>query len=447
MAENDNSTRLFPGLSGQLRKLEQQPSEPQDEATSAPGPAAEPKSAPVPRAEPSDNVVSLRKAARRTAPKNWSVEDIRHFPWRRALVLTVLVLLLAAVIVLAVWGQTADLDALRRSYAYRGVERDARGLARQVTLSDEYEMLGAMGRRTAIASRLGLQILDEDGTGLASVVATLTEPTLVTGPKLSLVYDAGGTTVCLANSAMQTETIRTAQPLLAADVAENGSFCYLTAAEADKTVLTVHSEQFSEVFSWFSRSRYLTTAALSDGGDLVAAIGAGSRDGIYWSSLLLLRTDRETPVADVALGESVVLRVDWIDEVCVLLCHDRVQFYSETGELLAEYALGERTPTAAAVGDGYLALCLTEGRARDTLLTLRTDGTVLGELALGREADRLSAAGPYVALLTPQGLSVYTSKLTVYGELTETGSLRDCHVRKDGTVLLTTGQGTALYLP
>lgn len=446
MAENDNSTRLFPGLSKQLQEMEQnvetqKKSKPESiPAMPGLGSESEPKKV-------ANNVTSLRKAARQRAPQSWSMEDIRQFPWRRVLVIAMLVLLLAVVIALAVWGQSADVDALRRGYTYRGVEKDSQGLARKITLEDEYEALDVMGRRTVIASHLGLNVLDEDGNSLASVVAALTDPVLITSAKLSLVYDAGGTTICLTNSAMQTETIYTEQSLLFADVAEGGGFCYLTAAEEDKTVLTVHSEQFSEVFRWYSKSRYLTMAALSDHGDVVAAVGAGSKDGLYWSSLLLLRTDQETPAAEVDLGEAVVLWVDWIGETCALVCRDQVLFYSQDGELQGTYLLETRSAMLVDTGDGYLALCLNEGRGQDTLLTLRTDGTVLGELALGREAEKLSAAGDYVVLLTSQGMSLYTKNLQTYRELADPGGLRDCHVRKDGSVLLITGQSTALYLP
>lgn len=452
MAENDNSTRLFPGLSKQLRELEQrsepkQDTQPEPVPTPQPEPKEEPKPVPKTAAASGGNVLDFKQASRQQAPKNWSVEDIRRIPWRRILLIAVLVLLLTAVIVLVIWGQTADLDAMRRGYAYRGVDRSAQGLAYEVELNGEYESLGGMGCRTAVASDLGLQALDEDGTVLASVVATLSDPVLVTSDKLALVYDAEDTTICLINSAMQTEKLQAAHPILMADAAQGGGFCYLSATDADKSVLTVHSERFSEVYSWHSKTRYLSTAALSDNGQMVAAIGAGSKNGVYWSSLLLLRTDQETPAADVDLGEAVVLWVDWIGDRCVLICRDQVLFYSQNGALLGSYDLNGRTVTGADAGEDWLALTLTEGRGRDTLLSLKTDGTVLGELALGREVDGVSAAGDYVALLTPQGLSLYDPTLALYAELADSANLRGCHVREDGTVLLYTGEGTALYLP
>ena len=450
MTENDGRTRLFPGLANQL-KNQPSPSGPQSESAPGPGenPDARENSEPRHKGPGSEGkVVPLRQAARQQqALRHWSFEDIRSMPWRRLVLITVLVLLLAAVVFLVLWGQTADFDALRRSYTYRGLERDSQGIAQEVSLGTEYAMLGAMGRRTAIASQLGLQVLDEDGTILASSVAALAQPVLVTSRKLTLAYDAGGRTICLINSAMQTQVLHTEQKILMADAAEGGGFCYLTAADEDKSVLTVHSDRFSEVFCWYSKSRYLTTAALSDNGQLVAAAGAGSRDGLYWSTLQLLRTDQETPVADVDLGQAVVLRLDWIGDTCVLLCHDRVDFYSADGALLGSYALGSRSLSAAAVGEDFLALTLSEDRDRQTLLTLDTSGNVIAELALGREVDCLSAAGDYVALLGPQGLSLYTRQLSLYGQLAQTGSLRSCQMRNDGTVLLTTAQGTALYLP
>lgn len=448
MAESDNRTRIFPGLAKQLKEQENAL---QPETKAAPTPAHEPARQTAADMEGKGTVLPFRRLPEEpnAAPQTWADDGgKRRFSGRLLLRLLLLVLLVVAVFAV-VWSTSADFDALRRGYTYRGVSRDERGVTELQALPLERSAVGRMGRRVVLASQMGLQVLDEDGSALANVITELEQPVLCANSKVSLAYDAGGTALCVVDSSMHETLVTTEAPLLAADVAANGAFCCLTSPESEKAVLTVYSSKCSEVFSWYSKSRYLTAVALSDNGQLVAAIGAGTTDGAYHSTLQLLRTDRETPVADVDLGEALVLWADWIDGVCCLVCHDRVLFFSAEGVQLGSWQLGLHTVTGAAAGDDVLVLSLSEGRTsdRDVLLMLALDGTPRAELTLGRAAEQISAAGNYVSVLTPQGVLVYTGALESYGELEETGDLQACHMREDGSVLLVSAQGTALYLP
>ena len=423
MADNDNHTRLFPGLARQAQK------------------AAEPE----PSGKPG-NVIPLRPLPEDPGPgpHTWSDDGgRRRGRARRIVLLAVLALLLAAAVAAVIWGSAADLDALRRSYSYRGLSADSRGIAGLGSLPQAGET-GVMGRRVVLVNELGLQALDEDGSVLASCVTRLNDPVLRTGAKAALAYDPGKTTLCVISSAMQTATLTADAAILGADVSEGGSFCYLTAADSCKNTLIVHSAQFSQIFRWNSETRYLTAAALSDNGQTVAAVGAGSRDGAYWSSLLLLRTDSDSPAADIDLEERLVLWLDWIGDTCAVVCEDEVRFYSAAGVLLGSYALRE-APAAAAAGDGWLALLTGSGRSGRTLLALSTAGAELGRAAVAGESPQLSAAGRYAALTTSQGVSIYTRTMAPYGEAAAT--LTGGHQRADGSVLLTDGQTLSLYLP
>ena len=443
MAEKDEHTRLFPGLARQLR----------DKTGEKTGEAAPAGGAPAGDQPPRrGNVLPFRPLPDDPgpAPQTWADDGgRRRVSLRRVLALVLLVLAVLAALGALMWGAAVDMDALRRSYTYRGVNRDSRGVTDSLPLPEDWIAAAPMGRRLALASGLGLQLLDEDGSELASCVATLASPALRVEKKAALAYDVGKATICVIDSALRSQVIDAGAPVLAADVSAGGGICYLTSAEEDKTVLTVRSSQMSEVFTWHSKSRYLTTAALSDNGQMVAAVGAGTNGGAYQSTLLLLRTDSETPVADVDLGDQLVLWADWVGGSCCLVCHDQVLIYSSAGELLGSYAAGGKTITGVSAGGGFVLLSLSEGRTgdRDMLVTLDASGSVRAEVTLGCQASQISAAGDYAAVLTPQGLCLYDSGLHLYGQLEEPGVLTRCAARDDGSVLLISSQGCALYLP
>ena len=59
----------------------------------------------------------------------------------------------------------------------------------------------------------------------------------------------------------------------------------------------------------------------------------------------------------------------------------------------------------------------------------------------------MSACGRYLAVLTTEGLTIYTQDLTVYAETVETGNATAVVMRKDGSVLLLGGGQGRLYIP
>ena len=106
MADNDNHTRLFPGLARQAQKA------------AAPEPSGKP-----------GNVIPLRPLPEDPGPgpHTWSDDGgRRRGRARRIVLLAVLALLLAAAVAAVIWGSAADLDARDRRSAARVDARKAR---------------------------------------------------------------------------------------------------------------------------------------------------------------------------------------------------------------------------------------------------------------------------------------------------------------------------------
>ena len=142
------------------------------------------------------------------APQTWADDGgRRRVSLRRVLALVLLVLAVLAALGALMWGAAVDMDALRRSYTYRGVNRDSRGVTDSLPLPEDWIAAAPMGRRLALASGLGLQLLDEDGSELASCVATLASPALRVEKKAALAYDVGKATICVIDSALRSQVI------------------------------------------------------------------------------------------------------------------------------------------------------------------------------------------------------------------------------------------------
>ena len=80
-------------------------------------------------------------------------------------------------------------------------------------------------------------------------------------------------------------------------------------------------------------------------------------------------------------------------------------------------------------------------------MTVDEAGQELGTVYVGQEILSLSACGKYVAILTPEGLSVYDRGLELYAQTADVGSATSVLMRRDGSVLLLGGGEGHLYIP
>ena len=81
------------------------------------------------------------------------------------------------------------------------------------------------------------------------------------------------------------------------------------------------------------------------------------------------------------------------------------------------------------------------------LVTVDSEGTVLGELEAEREVLRVSAAGKYVAVLYSDELVIYDKTLQVYASLSEVSAAKQVLMRDDGSAVLVSASSASLYLP
>ena len=183
----------------------------------------------------------------------------------------------------------------------------------------------------------------------------------------------------------------------------------------------------------------------------MAAIGLGQSDGVFESSLLFFRTDAEELQTTVSLGSDLIYDVMFLDGNTVCAVGETgVQYVSMKGELLGMCSYEDRyLKDFDAGGDGFLTLSVNMYRAgnRYSLLTIDKQGQKIAELNIGQEILDLSACGRYLAVLTTEGLTIYTQDLTVYAETVETGNATAVVMRKDGSVLLLGGGQGRLYIP
>jgi len=276
-------------------------------------------------------------------------------------------------------------------------------------------------------------------------------PQLITRGKYMLAYDVGGTKLLLANTSGSLLELSADKAVLDADLSSSGAFCYSSSSSGYKSVLTVYNSRQELAYRWLSSTTYLPVCAISEKGTMLAAVGLGATGGAYESSVSFFRTDANEIQNTVSLGNELIYDLDFLNNDTVIAVGEHtVQIVKSDGTVVGQYAYEEPyLKTYRLEGDGFLALVVNMYKAgnRNSLITVDDSGEEIASLYLGKEVLDISASGNYLAVLTPDALTIYTSSLHVYAETVDIGSATSVLMREDGSAVLIGGGAGKLYLP
>ena len=121
-----------------------------------------------------------------------------------------------------------------------------------------------------------------------------------------------------------------------------------------------------------------------------------------------------------------------------------------SGNLLADYTYnGAYLKDFDFGGDGFLSLIVNMYKAGNhcSVVTVDKTGTELGSAELDVQILDFSAAGEYLAVLTAEKLTIYTSAMKPYFEQANTTSATNVIMRADGSAVLLGGGRGEIILP
>ena len=372
--------------------------------------------------------------------------------WIKKIVAVILVVLVVCgIVAVFLFPDTFNLDAMRRWVRYLNVRSneeegifsfDAHNSNRYANYDDGL----------AVASVGGLNTYESDGREAVGSQGQLGLPAIQTGGDLVMAYDGGGTALfAVHHNSGEVLRITSEKAILDADISEGGDICYMSSAAGYKSVLTVYNDKQELVYRWLSSSTYMPLCTVSENGTQLASVGLDQKDGGFESTLNLFRTRYDQIEKTVSLGNELIYDLEYLgDRVLCAVGENSVQFLDTTGEAVGSYSYGDQFLKDYDMGGaGFLTLSLNMYRAgnRYTLVTVDETGQEIASSYLGQEILDLSACEKYIAVLTPDGLTVYNRLLEVYAETKEVGAATSVLMREDGSVLLLGAGMGNLYIP
>lgn len=372
--------------------------------------------------------------------------DFSHNGQRRRIVLLIVA---AAVVTLALvlllFAEPLNLDALGRRLRYRGEGRtytfDAHSSNRFVPYGDGM----------AVVSTGGLQAMRDDGQTDLTVGQPLGDPAAQTGRDVTIFWDIGGETLtAVRRGSGKTLEFSTDGAILDADVSTGDAVCVAASESGYKTVLHVYDRSQSETYRWFSSGSFFSVCAVSPNGKRMAAVSLGQAEGVFESTLCWFRTDEENVQQMQSLGDTLVYDLHFTDDDTLLVVTENgLRYLSADGKTRGEYDFAQRYYRGCAYGDGFTAAALDLFRAgnRSVVVTFDGAGRQLGERYIEEELLDVSARGKYCAVLTAQSLTIYRRDLSVYASTENAAMATSVILRGDGTAILISDRSASVYVP
>lgn len=370
---------------------------------------------------------------------------------RKILSISLLALIVIGALAMILFPGELNLDAARRWFRYMNVrqESDYGEYSYDAHNSNQYAVLDD---GLALASVGGISCFSAEGTELYVSQAQMSIPLLMTADELAMSYDVAGNTLLLVHRD-NGELLRLDTPaaIYDADLAQDGSLCYVSSDSSHKSVISIYDQHQNMVYRWLSATVYLPVCAVSENANRFAAIGLGQTDGTFESSLYLFDTAIEGPSLVTGLGNDLIYDLTFCsDQVLCAVGETSSVFVNTEGKIVGNFSYeGQYLEDYDLGGNGFLTLLLNMYRAgnRSTLVTADKNGKQLGSVYIGQEVLDISSCGRYIAVLTGDGLTVYNEKLQVYSKTNETANATSVVMRDDGTVLLLGNGAGKLYIP
>jgi len=265
----------------------------------------------------------------------------------------------------------------------------------------------------AAAGTLGVQVLDAGGRELLRDPFRMSQPALVSNNGRSVAFDIGGTAVRVFDSAQVLASVEAEGSVISASINQNGWFCIVTQEGGGiRGIVTVYNNTGAKVWEVRMRSGFVLSAILSPNNKNLAIlnmIDSGSRITFYHD----IDTEDE-PYDHFNLPGGLIIDIKYLSNDDILaISTDYIFLVDSSGESKSIYPYTDNRLGSYTQHDDFIVLHLYDYGIgfRGRLVTLLTDGTVLGEMAIEREIISMSAVGKSIIILKNDSIAFYSNEL------------------------------------
>ena len=265
----------------------------------------------------------------------------------------------------------------------------------------------------AAAGTLGIQVLDSDGAEVLRDPFRMQSPAIDSAGGNAIAFDVGGTQLRVFNNSEIVAEIEAAGRIVSASINQNGWFTVITQEDMElRGIITVYNNRGRAEWRVHSAAGYALHAELSPDNRNIAVLRltyTGSHVA-FWE----IGSDSDNPIRFFELPQSLIVDIKYLPGGNVLAVSTEsliVINRNGVGRAIVEFE-GRRLGGFAASGRFIAVHLLDYGVGyRGQIITVRENGSVLGEKAINKELVSMSINGDLLAILWSDGVMFYDSGL------------------------------------
>ena len=376
------------------------------------------------------------------SPRRW-----RAFLRRLGVLLVALAVVLGAVTV-TLLGEGNYLDRVRRWLAYgSGAEENLYAFA-----ADDNNRYGQIGEYLVVVNQNYVQFLTDDGEAYLAKQVQLSTPALAVGGELAAAYDVGGQNLYVFSPDGERLHLELDEGygVICASLNDQGYLAVVAQESGYKGTVTVYNPQQEKVFAYRSSSRFLIDAEVSSDGQSVLVSALGESDNTFSSYLLRYQLDETESEGATILNDHLTMDLQTVGTGYASVSDKDISFIDKDGACTGTFSYGSLYLLNYALGgEDFSTLLLNRYRSGSvgTMVTVGTDGQVIGARDITEEVLDISAAGSYTAALYSDALVIYNRQLEEVHRLEGTGYAGHVLMSADGSALVIAGNTAWRYVP
>lgn len=274
------------------------------------------------------------------------------------------------------------------------------------------QQFALIGKKLAIASSAGMQILDDDGYLLSSRVFTMQSPSLDANGNACIFYDIGGTALKLWSNGELID-LDMEDEIISASINSSGYIAAATQASGYKGSVTVFNSRGEGIYKWYSGTGYVLDADLSPDNSKLAVLCIEASGSVVH---ILTIGDEEAEAPAVYLPRELAFKLSFTagSSFC-LLSESALSFFKTDGEQLQRADFGGAYLVDYCFTDSIQAVAVSRyvSKGSVTLSSYSDSGELLGSseisfspLDISAQGDRLFVLGQGVGYIFSKGMDL-----------------------------------------
>lgn len=291
-----------------------------------------------------------------------------------------------------------------------------------------------MGKRLAVSSSTGLQLLDSGGYTDVRQIFSSKNPALSATDDACVFYDIGGTALRFY-SVGELINLDTEGNIISASLSRSGHLTVSYEKLGYKGALTVYDKSGKPAFEWYSGNGYLLDAAVSPGGDAIAVLCLEASGSVI--HLFQLKSDIETGAISLPNELAFKLGFTGNGSFCVL-SESAMHFYNTGAAELGSFSFGDMNLMDFLITEDICIVSLSKyiSGSTVTLTSLSSEGREIGSAELDYAPLSISPGKQKLLVLGSGSVTVFSKDLSVISQTDTPAAYSDAVFLPDGSALL-----------